>query len=96
MIEPLTDQGFEGLKEYYKTCTEPKPDVFSLIATVERLKVEHNHLKAELGDYLQWHKEDKEEVIFLESKNLLQFAVIEKIKMQLDAAIKRIEEMEVK
>lgn len=38
MSEPLTDKEFEGMKEYYKGCTEPKADIYALIATVEDLK----------------------------------------------------------
>jgi hypothetical protein len=38
MTKPLTDEEFEGLKKYYESCTEPKPDVFALIATVDQLK----------------------------------------------------------
>ena len=37
MNEPLTDAEIAGMKKYYENCMEPKPDVFALLATIDKL-----------------------------------------------------------
>jgi FtsZ-binding cell division protein ZapB len=64
MNEPLADEEFEGLKKYYKTCTEPKADVFALIATVDELKEENAKLKEQLD-----LKTPREALIQLQEEN---------------------------
>ena len=67
MTKPLTDEEFEGLKKYYESCTEPKPDVFALIATVDQLKDNRRLWVSEANRYMR--ERDKLKMLTQELEN---------------------------
>lgn len=109
MIEPLTDQEFKEVKKNWESMSGLSTDwkITRLIATVESLKygidLERAKLEAVINGRDEGYRDLKEEnaklrvdvkTLQISMESLRKHGI--KLKMQRDAALKRIEEMEVK